>query len=123
VVVHGPQPLEAVNALYRAADVFVLASRREPYGTVYGEAMAAGLPVVGWAAGNLPHLARDGREGVVLPPGDIPALAAALTRLAYDETLRRRLGDAAKRRAMRFPTWEESARRLFQELRAVAHGE
>jgi glycosyltransferase involved in cell wall biosynthesis len=123
VVVHGPQPLEAVNALYRAADVFALVSRREPYGTVYGEAMAAGLPVVGWAAGNLPHLARDGREGVVLPPGDVPALAAALTRLAYDETLRRRLGDAARRRAMRFPTWEESARQLFQELRAVAHRE
>ncbi len=45
------------------ADAFVLPSYREPYGTVYGEALAAGLPVVGWRAGNLPHLADDGREG------------------------------------------------------------
>jgi glycosyltransferase involved in cell wall biosynthesis len=60
VVVHGPLPVAQVAAYYAAADAFVLASSREPYGTVYGEAMAAGLPVVGYAAGNLPHLARDG---------------------------------------------------------------
>src|SRR5690606_36877101 len=60
VVVHGPVARERVAQLYRSADVFVLPSYREPYGTVYGEAMAAGLPVVGWRAGNLPNLARDG---------------------------------------------------------------
>jgi glycosyltransferase involved in cell wall biosynthesis len=122
VVVHGPQPVEQVAALYAAADAFVLASRQEPYGTVYGEAMAAGLPVVGWAAGNLPYLARHGREGLVIPAGDIPALAAALARLAYDETFRLRLGDAARQRARRFPTWEESARLLFGEFRSVIAG-
>jgi glycosyltransferase involved in cell wall biosynthesis len=45
---------------YASADAFVLPSVREPYGTVYGEAMAFGLPVVGWRAGNLPNLAVDG---------------------------------------------------------------
>ena len=70
--------------LYRAADAFVLASVREPYGTVYGEAMAAGLPVVGWRAGNLPHLARHGEEGLIVDPGDVAGLTAALRRLAYD---------------------------------------
>jgi glycosyltransferase involved in cell wall biosynthesis len=54
VVVHGPLPAERVAALYRAADVFALPSLREPYGTVWGEAMAAGLPVVGWRAGTCP---------------------------------------------------------------------
>ncbi len=68
VVVHGQCSPEEVAGFYRAADMFALASLREPYGTVYGEAMAAGLPVVGWDAGNLPHLARDGVEGRVLPP-------------------------------------------------------
>ena len=96
-------------AFYRAADAFVLASSREPYGTVYGEAMAFGLPVAGYAAGNLPHLARDGEEGLVVPPGDVPALAAALRRLADDEGLRGRLGTAAARRAATFPTWEDTA--------------
>jgi glycosyltransferase involved in cell wall biosynthesis len=119
VVVHGPRPAAEVVALYRAADVFALASLREPYGTVYGEAMAAGLPVIGWAAGNLPHLARHGVEGMAVPPGDRPALATALRSLALDESLRRRMGSAAARRAATFPTWDETAALLFAELRAV----
>jgi glycosyltransferase involved in cell wall biosynthesis len=119
VVVHGPLPVGGVAAFYAAADVFALASSREPYGTVYGEAMATGLPVVGYAAGNLPHLARDGEEGLVVPPGDVTALAAALSRLSDDGALRARLGAAAARRAATFPTWEDTAARLFGELRAV----
>jgi glycosyltransferase involved in cell wall biosynthesis len=119
VVVHGPLPVGGVAAFYAAADVFALASSREPYGTVYGEAMATGLPVVGYAAGNLPHLARDGEEGLVVPPGDVGALTAALRRITADPVLRVRLGAAAGRRAASFPTWEETAARLFAELRAV----
>jgi glycosyltransferase involved in cell wall biosynthesis len=108
-----------VAGLYAATDVFALASSREPYGTVYGEAMAAGLPVIGYAAGNLPHLARDGEEGLAVPPGDVAALCAALRRVVEDEALRARLGAAAARRATTFPTWENTASRLFDELRAV----
>jgi glycosyltransferase involved in cell wall biosynthesis len=120
VVVHGSLDRAQVSALYHGADVFVLPSVREPYGTAYGEAMAAGLPVVGWRAGNLQHLATHGREGLVLPPGDVPQLTAALCRLADDEPYRRRLGQAARLRAAALPTWEESAGRLFATLRAVA---
>jgi glycosyltransferase involved in cell wall biosynthesis len=120
VVVHGPLPTEQVAALYQATDAFVLASSREPYGTVYGEAMAAGRPVIGYAAGNLPHLARDGKEGLVVPPGNVEALAGALRRLADDEGLRIHLGNAARRRAAGLPTWQESAALLFGELRDVA---
>ena len=120
VVVHGPLSVAEVAALYAAADAFALASSREPYGTVYGEAMAAGLPVLGYAAGNLPHLARDGAEGLAVPPDDVDALTAALRRLVDDDGLRIRMGTAAARRALTFPTWEESAARLFGELRRVA---
>ena len=119
VVVHGRRSPNEVAGFYRAADMFALASVREPYGTVYGEAMAAGLPVVGWDAGNLPHLARDGIEGRVVPVGDRAALTAALAALATDEPLRRRLGAAAGRRAATFPRWEDTARLLFAELRTV----
>jgi glycosyltransferase involved in cell wall biosynthesis len=119
VVVHGLRSEAEVAGFYAAADMFALASTREPYGTVYGEAMAAGLPVVGWAAGNLPHLARHGVEGLAVPPGDRPALAAALCTLAFDESLRRRMGAAAARRAADFPTWDDTARMLFTELHAV----
>jgi glycosyltransferase involved in cell wall biosynthesis len=119
VVVHGVLSPGEVAGLYRAADLFALASMREPYGTVYGEAMAAGLPVVGWAAGNLPHLARHGVEGMVVRPGDRAALTSALHTLATDEGLRGRMGTAAARRARSFPTWDAVARMLFTELRAV----
>lgn len=118
VVVHGPLSREAVAALYMAADVFVLPSREEPYGTVYGEAMASGLPVVGWRAGNLPYLATDGREGVLAPVGDIPALTSALLRLVNDEPLRRRLGAAARERAATRPSWDDTAALFFGAIRA-----
>lgn len=122
VVVHGAVAKERVAELYAAADVFVLASTKEPYGTVYGEAMAAGVPVVGWRSGNLPHLAEDGREGLAVAPGDVGALTGALRRLVDDEALRRRMGAAARERAASFPTWAESAARLFSLLRGVAAG-
>ena len=119
VVVHGPVSLEEVATLYRAADVFVLPSTQEPFGTVYGEAMALGLPVVGVAAGNLPHLATDGVEGRIVPVGDTAALADALLGLARDEPLRRRMGEAARARALTRPTWDDTAAMFFGAVRAV----
>jgi glycosyltransferase involved in cell wall biosynthesis len=120
VVVHGPVPAERVALLYRDADVFALPSLREPFGTVWGEAMAAGLPLVGWRAGNLPHLADDGREGLLADPGDVAGLSRALRRLAADEALRGRLAAAAARRAAARPTWAQSAERFFAALREAA---
>jgi glycosyltransferase involved in cell wall biosynthesis len=117
---HGHLGREEVAALYRDADIFVLPSIREPYGTVYGEAMAAGLPVVGWRAGNLPYLADHGREGLLAEPGDVSGLASALAVLAEDGQLRARLGAAARRRAAAFPTWEQTAARFFGEAREAA---
>jgi glycosyltransferase involved in cell wall biosynthesis len=108
-----------VSGMYRSSDAFVLASTKEPYGTVYGEAMAAGLPVVGWRAGNLPHLAEHEREALIIEPGDITGLSTALRRLAEDEQLRARLGEAARHRAQSLPTWEDSARSLFAALRRL----
>lgn len=120
VVVHGPLSTSQVAALYTAADVFVLPSLKEPYGTVYGEAMAFGLPVVGWRAGNLPYLADNEREGLFVEPGDLEGLASALRRLADDADLRARLGAGARRRALGRPTWDEVAARFFGQLREVA---
>jgi glycosyltransferase involved in cell wall biosynthesis len=117
VVVHGPVSREEIGALYQAADVFVLAATAEPYGTVYGEAMAAGLPVVGWRAGNLPFLADDGVEGLVVDPGDVAGLSRALAVLAGDGDLRRRLGEAAHARALTRPNWDEAAALFFAAVR------
>jgi glycosyltransferase involved in cell wall biosynthesis len=120
VVVHGRVAKEEVAGLYASSDVFVLPSTREPYGTVWGEAMAAGLPVVGWAAGNLPYLGDDGIEAVMLPVGDVEGLAEAMHRLIVDEDERRRIGAAAARRAARRPTWNDAAGMFFDAIRQAA---
>lgn len=109
VVCHGAVTPKRVSSILAAADIFVLASSMEPYGTAYGEAMAAGLAVAGWDAGNLASLARNGKEAVMVPPGDVAALSSALSELACDSQLRRRLGEAARARATRLPRWEESS--------------
>lgn len=119
VVRHGPLPTERVAALYASADVFALPALREAYGTVWGEASAFGLPVVGWRAANLPHLVDHRGEGLMAPPGDIDALSRALLELAEDEELRLRLGRAARERALSRPTWDESAAAFFGAIRAV----
>ena len=119
MVVHGPLSLGEVAAMYAAADAFVLPSLKEPYGTVYGEAMAFGLPVVGWRAGNLPYLAEDNREGLLVEPGNQSGLTAALRRLADDAELRIRLGAAARDRALGRPTWDQVAGLFFDHLREV----
>jgi glycosyltransferase involved in cell wall biosynthesis len=90
-------------ALYAAADVLVLPSIRtatftEPWGLVVNEAMHQGTPViatdaVGAAAGGL---VRHERNGLIVPAGDPANLAAALTQVATDTTLRERLGEAAR---------------------------
>lgn len=120
VVAHGPVPPGTVAAMYEGADAFVLPSTQEPYGTVIGEALAAGLPVVGWEAGNLPHLATHGREGLIVSVGDVAALAAALLRLADDDAYRRRLAEGARRRGRALPTWDDTAHGFYAALREAA---
>ena len=117
IVVHGPVSLAEVERLYANADVFLLPSLVEPYGTVLGEAMACGLPVVGWKTGNLPFLADNGKEGLLLEPGDIKGLTAALLRLSQDTAYRQALGTAAARRAAGRPTWRQSAALYFKAIR------
>ncbi|MGI8846250.1 MAG: glycosyltransferase family 4 protein, partial [Thermoleophilaceae bacterium] len=72
-----------VDTVLGAADVLVVPSTRpEPLGLVALEAAAAGLPVVASDAGGLPEIVRDGKSGLLVPPGDSEALAAALAGLA-----------------------------------------
>jgi glycosyltransferase involved in cell wall biosynthesis len=119
IVVHGVVPAAAVARMYRSVDAFVLPSFEEPYGTVWGEAMAAGLPVVGWHAGNLPFLADHEREGLLAEVGDVAALSRALERMALEPALRRAMGGAARERAASRPTWDETADLFFTAVAQV----
>jgi glycosyltransferase involved in cell wall biosynthesis len=118
VAVRGSVPIEEVGRLYRSADVFALCSFADAYGTAWAEALAAGLPVVGWRAGNLPRLADHGREALMAEPGDLTGLASALRAITTDRTLRDRLAAGARRRARTLPTWTSAADRFFASVRA-----
>jgi glycosyltransferase involved in cell wall biosynthesis len=112
----SPQRLEALHA---EADVFVLASQYEGYGMAYAEAVAHGLPVIGTRAGAIPDTV-PGDAGLLIDPGDIPALAQALRRILGDTDLRRRLASAARAAAPQLPTWRHSAEVFARALETLA---
>jgi 2-deoxystreptamine N-acetyl-D-glucosaminyltransferase/2-deoxystreptamine glucosyltransferase len=91
--------------LYERAAVVAVPSRREGFGVVALEAMASGRPVVASAVGGLLDIVVDGATGLLVPPGDVPALRAALERLLEDGELRRRLGEAGRERAREHFSW------------------
>jgi glycosyltransferase involved in cell wall biosynthesis len=119
VIVHGPVDRQRLADLYANADVFALATYVETYGTVFGEALACGLPTVGWRAGNLQHLVTDGVEGCLVAPGDVRSLSDVLRRLARDDAWRDHLSAAARRRGSTLPTWEDTADAFFGALRTL----
>ncbi len=90
--------VDDVASVLAAADVLVMPSRQEGLGVAALEAMAAGLPVIASRVGGLPEAVVDGATGLLVPPADVPALAAAIARLAADRALARRLGAAGRAR-------------------------
>jgi glycosyltransferase involved in cell wall biosynthesis len=87
---------EDVPALLADADVFVLPSRSEAFPNGAIEAMAAGLPVVASATGGLLDLVQPDTTGILVPPGDAGALAAALRSLVDDPARARAMGESAR---------------------------
>lgn len=84
---------ELISA-YRACAVFAMPGVAELQSLVTLEAMSAGKPVIAADAMALPHLVRPGYNGLLYPPGDVAALALALTEVLEDRTLRLRMGAA-----------------------------
>ena len=91
-----------VPDLLAAADLFALASRWEGSPLAVMEAMAAWLPVVATAVGEVPELVATGVSGILVPPGSIEKMADALGSLAHDGERRRAMGEAAGARAAGF---------------------
>jgi glycosyltransferase involved in cell wall biosynthesis len=98
----GFVPPGELGPYYERAAVVAAPSLREGYGVAAREAMAWGRPVVASAVGGLTDAVEDGVTGLLVPPGDVGALRAALERLLRDAELRSRLGAAAREKAPSF---------------------
>jgi glycogen(starch) synthase len=118
----GFLPHARIPAVLRHSDLLVLATRYEEPPSVLVEGMAAGLPVVASRVGGIPALVDHDVNGLLVPPGDAAALAAAITRVLTEPGTAARLSAAARRTAGRY-AWPSLARQVatvYQEVTAPA---
>ncbi len=118
VTFHHPVPHDMLPGLYAAIDVGVFPSvGDEAFGITIAEAMGCGKPVIASHIGGIPEVVgNEGSCGMLVPPGDVAALAEAMAQLAASEALRRRLGSAARQRIESLYTWELAATRMLKAL-------
>jgi len=110
----GSKPHEDLRVWYAAADVLCLATRSEGRANVLLESIACGVPVVTTHVGGNPEIVRDGRDGFLVPSGDVESLAAA-TELALGRAWDRDDLVAHARRQ----SWETTARAVLDEWAAL----
>ena len=106
-----------LGAYYQRAAVVACPSHREGYGVVAREAMAYGRPVVAAAVGGLRDAVEDGVTGLLVPPRDPAALRVAIERLFADAELRRRLGEAGRKKARMELSWDAATKATIAAYR------
>ncbi|MFO7757225.1 MAG: glycosyltransferase family 4 protein [Roseovarius sp.] len=115
VSVAGEVDQPVLDALYRRASLFALATRYEGYGIVFAEAMGHGLPIVSTRVGAVPGTV-PAEAGHLVPPDDPEAMARAIRRLLTDKALRSELAAGALRAAADLPDWNATARVVAEAL-------
>jgi glycosyltransferase involved in cell wall biosynthesis len=111
---------ERIVELYAEAEVACVPSLYEGFSLPAVEAMACGVPVVGTNGGAVAEvIGRDGETGLIVPAGDVDALAQGLLRALGDADLRARLGEAGRRRALDNFTWRRTAEATAEHYQAL----
>jgi glycosyltransferase involved in cell wall biosynthesis len=118
VTLAGEMEGDALQAQYDGADAFALPTLYEGYGMVVADALARGLPVVASSTGAIPDLVTS-ECGIVVPPGDVDALRAALE-VMLDARARERFAHGARARRADLPTWDDAVGRMEAVLRSVS---
>jgi glycosyltransferase involved in cell wall biosynthesis len=101
---------------YARARVFLTGTLYEGRPIAVGEAMASGVPVVGFDVPGLREMVRPGRDGLLAPAGDVEDMAGCLHDLLEQRDLAAALGRSARHRALQWPTWAETAERFADAL-------
>ena len=102
-----------VPEVYRRASIFVSPTYAEGFSNTILEAMASGLAVVSCRSVGVVDCIRDGENGLLTEPGDVPALTAALRQVLTDRALRTRLADAALDECRRVYSWGTVGRQIM----------
>jgi glycogen(starch) synthase len=102
----GPVSEEEKRDLLAAADVFAMPSRTDSFGIVYLEAWLYGKPVIGARTWGVSDVIADGHDGLLVPFGDVPALAKAIAELLDDPQRRSEMGKRGQRKVLQYHTWE-----------------
>jgi glycosyltransferase involved in cell wall biosynthesis len=111
---------ERIVELYAQAEVAAVPSLYEGFSLPAVEAMACAVPIVATTGGALPEVVgRDGETGLLVPPADPSALAAALGRVLDDPELRERIGAAGRQRVLERFTWRRTAEGTMEHYRAL----
>ena len=114
-----------MSRVYSAADVFVIPSLQDNFPNTALEAMACGVPTVGFAAGGLVDIVREGKTGKLVKTGNVGAFGGAVAELLRDDSLRMRMAEESRRVAVEEYRLEIQARRyeaLYENLVEASKG-
>jgi mannosyltransferase len=100
IVITGELPIEDVQRWYKRLTIYAFTSRNEGFGLTLIEAMAVGAALVAARAGAAELVVEDGVTGVLIPPGDVDALVAALEPLMRDPASAKAMGGRARQRVL-----------------------
>jgi glycosyltransferase involved in cell wall biosynthesis len=106
--------------LYRAIDLYVMASIEEPFGLVTIEAMACAKAVVGTQSGGIPEIVVEQETGLLVPPAQPEALADALITLLRDPARRQRMGEKGRQRVLEQFTLQRRTQQIAAALELLA---
>lgn len=110
----GAVPHDSVPDYLNRLDIYVAASRldSESFGVAVLEASACALPVIVSDVGGLPEVVEEGATGIIVPREDPYALAKGIEKLIMDKELRKKMGEAGRRRVIDNYTWEDSSSKM-----------
>lgn len=111
--------IRKLKKTYLEATLFVMPSLYEPYGVVFLEAMAHGLPCIGTNNCAMPEIIDHGKTGFLVPPGDADALADKMIELLQDQDLARAMGQQGQKKFLSSMTWDHVAQRVVNYLQAT----